>query len=494
MKLVNVFQSKTNTVQVVWIALGGFSSVGLSIASAAILSRFFDKTEYGTYRQILYVYNTLLVIFAAGLPRVFTYFLPRFSLSQGKSIVKKVSKVLFLTGICFSFTLFCCSGIIAKLLRNPELSIGLKYFSVIPILLLPTLGIEGILSSYKKAVFIALYNIIINLLMLTGIVLPVVILGGSYLYAIYGWIFISIIAFVIAFYFKNIPFKNIESESTDLNTKEIFKYSLPIALASLSGIAIKAADQFYISRFFSTEVFAEFANGFIQLPFVSTVTGATSAVLMPLFSKMIFDKSEGIQIINLWQNTLQKSALIIYPLIIFFLFFGKETIILLYSHKYEESFIYFTIGLTINFFNIIVFAPLLLALGETRFYARLHFFFAISSWLLGYVVVIIFNNPVAVAVFSTIQSISLVLIAIIYTSKRTKLKLIEIFPLGNLLKICAHSMLSIIIVRIAFNFLHVTNYFIMIILSFLCFLLILLTSSGYFEISYSGIFKPMINK
>lgn len=493
MKLNNVFHNKTNTVQAVWIALGSLSSMGLSIASAAILSRFFDKAEYGTYRQILYVYNTLLVVFAAGLPRVFTYFLPRFRLSQGKNIVKKVSRVLLMTGICFSVSLFLCSGIISKLLGNPELAVGLKYFSVIPMLLLPTLGIEGILTSYKKAVYIAAYNIIINLLMLTGVVLPVIILGNSYLNAIYGWIAVSLMAFAIAVYFKNIPFRNIETESSDLNTKEILKYSLPIALASLSGIAIKAADQFYVSRFFNTEVFAEFANGFIQLPFVGIVTGATSAVLLPQFSRMLFNNSEGIQVINLWQNTLKKSALIIYPLIIFFLFFSRETIIVLYSDKYAESTIYFTIGLTINFFNIIVFAPLLLALGETRFYARLHFIFAVSSWLLGYIVVIIFNSPVAVAVFSTFQSICIVIIAMIYTSKLTNFKFSNLFPIAKLLRIFIHSILSIILVRIAINILLPSaGYLMTIIISFSSYLLILILSSRLFQINYSHIFNRVI--
>ena len=82
----------SNTLQVFWVALGGLSSLGLSIISAAILSRYFDKAEYGTYKQILYVYTTLLVIFSAGLPRVYAYFLPRYSLEEGKAIVWKTSQ------------------------------------------------------------------------------------------------------------------------------------------------------------------------------------------------------------------------------------------------------------------------------------------------------------------------------------------------------------------------------------------------------------------
>jgi len=200
---------KNNTVQAIWIGLGSLSSFALAIVSAAILSRYFDKEEYGTYKQILYVYNTLLVIFSAGLPRVFGYFLPRYNLAQGKDIVWKISKVLLIAGAAFSLFLFIFSGLIADILKNPELSTGLKYFSPIPLLLLPTLGIEGIFSTYQKTIYIAIYNVTTRILMLLFIVLPVIIFKGSYLYAIYGWIIVSIISLLIAFYFKNIPFKKV---------------------------------------------------------------------------------------------------------------------------------------------------------------------------------------------------------------------------------------------------------------------------------------------
>ena len=159
-------QQNSNTLQAFWVGMGSFSSFALGIVSAAILSRYFDKAEYGTYRQILYIYNSLLIIFTAGLPQVFAYFLPRFNLAQGKDIVWKISKILFLGGFVFSIFLFIFSGVVANIFKNPELATGLKYFSPIPVLLLPTLGIEGIFSAYKKTIYIAIYNTLSRLLML----------------------------------------------------------------------------------------------------------------------------------------------------------------------------------------------------------------------------------------------------------------------------------------------------------------------------------------
>ncbi|NMC98098.1 MAG: oligosaccharide flippase family protein [Bacteroidales bacterium] len=296
------------------------------------------------------------------------------------------------------------SGLIAKILKNPELEAGLKYFSPIPAFLLPTLGIEGIFSAYKKTVYIAIYNSLTRILMLLFIVLPVVLLKGSYLYAICGWISVSIITFIIAIFFKNIPFKHIISKKSELKLKEILKYSLPIVAASLAGMALRSADQFFVSRYFGAAVFAEFSNGYIQIPFVSMITGATSLVLTPTFSKMIHEKTELNKITELWQGAILKSAVMIYPMVVFFIFHAKTIVVLLYSNSYINSAIYFQIAMFINFFNIVIFAPLLLSFGETKFYFRLHFYFAITAWLGEFLIASLINTPVAIALFSALIS------------------------------------------------------------------------------------------
>ena len=473
--------------------MGSFSSFALAIVSAAILSSYFDKTEYGTYRQILYVYNTLLVIFTAGLPKVFAYYLPRYNLAQGKDIVWKISRILFLLGLVFSAFLFTCSGLIADLLRNPELSKGLKYFSPIPMLLLPTLGIEGIFSTYKKTIFIAIYNTLSRLLMLLFIVLPVIIFRGSYLYAIYGWLAVSVITLMIAYFFKSIPFAGVITEKSSLKIKEIFLYSVPLAFASAAGIAIKSADQFYISRYFGTDVFAEFSNGFVELPFAHMITGAVSTVLMPVFSKMIHDKTDTNILGDLWKSSLLKSATLIYPMVVFFMFFPREVMTILYSSKYVESSGYFVIAMTINFFNVIVFAPLIFSLGETRFYARLHIWIAVAAWVLSYFLVIIFKSAIAIAVFSAFRSISIIIIALIFTSKRLNTKFIELFPALRLLRIGLHSLTIAIVVKlIADHFLYSFSSWLIFVFSALSFALLLILSSRIFGIDYLHIVRTFL--
>lgn len=486
---------QSNTFQAMWVAIGSLSSFALSIVSAAILSRYFDKAEYGTYRQILYVYNTLLVIFSAGLPRVFAYFLPRYPLEQGKDIVLKISKILFLFGILFSVVLFSFSSLIANILNNPELATGLKYFSPVPMLLLPTLGIEGIFSTYKKTIYIAFYNTLSRLLMLAFIVLPVVLFNGTYLSAIQGWIVVSIITLFIAYYFKGIPFKKVEKEKTMLHLKEVFSYSIPLVGASLAGIVIRSADQFYISRYFGAEVFAEYANGFIQIPFIGMVTGATSMVLMPQFSKMVHDKTEINKIATLWKNALTKSAIIIYPTVIFFIFHARPVVIILYSEKYINSSIFFQIAMVVNFFNIIVFAPLLFSLGETKYYSRIQIIGATVAWVGGFIIIQLIPEPEFIAILSVTVTIFLVFINMRKISKLLRLSLLNLIPLRSFLKILFQSILVASLLLVGkLCFWNSLSEISILFIDFVGFTALLLLTSKFFKLDYLSIIKPLIKK
>ncbi|MEJ8801526.1 oligosaccharide flippase family protein [Pontibacter sp. H249] len=488
-------KAQSNTTQAIWIGMGSISTFALAIISAAILSRYLSKIEYGTYRQILYIYSSLLVIFTAGLPKVFSYFLPRYTKSKGKDIVWRVTRVLFLLGLIFSTFLFLLSDFIADVLNNPELKVGLKYFSPIPMFLLPTLGIEGIFSTYKQTIHIAIYNTISRFMMLLFIVLPVVIFDGSYLDAIKGWLIVSIITLFIAFYFKSIPFKGINKESSDLSYKEILKYSFPLVLASLAGMAIKAADQFYISKYFGPEVFAEFANGFIELPFVGMVTGATSMILMPIFSKLIHDKSSTQNIISLWRNALLKSVYIIYPMVLFFISHAKEVVSILYSASYKDSAIYFQIAMVLNFFNIILFAPLLLAMGKTKFYFTLHAILAIATWCLGYIIIGVFNSPIAIAILSVSLAIIKVIIFMKYIANIFEIALLDLVPIRMIVSVVMHSLLLLWIINLLINYAELDlSVVIKLLLEAILYSILLIGTGKAFRIDYLNVVRPVLGK
>ena len=117
-----------NSRQAAWVAMGSLFSFGFSIVSSMILSRYFDKADYGTYKQVMYVYNTLLTVFTLGLPKAYSYFLPRVNPQEAKDLINKITRLFFLLGGVFSILLFLGASLIAQFLKNPDLEIAYAIF------------------------------------------------------------------------------------------------------------------------------------------------------------------------------------------------------------------------------------------------------------------------------------------------------------------------------------------------------------------------------
>jgi O-antigen/teichoic acid export membrane protein len=263
--------------------------------------------------------------------------------------------------------------------------------------------------------------------------------------------------------------------------------------ASVWGIAIRSADQFYISRFFGAEVFAEFSNGFIDIPFVGMVTGATSTVLMPMFSKMIFDKSDVEDVMKVWKSALLKSAMIIYPIVFFFLFNAHNIVVFLYSEAYDNSAVYFQISMVVNFFNIVVFIPLILAMGKTRFYSRVHAVLALCAWTLGYAVVMIFNSPVSIAILSVVISIVKILIFVLFVAKLFDISPAKMFPVSKILMISLHSIIIMIVVTSGIrHLLPEVKLIVELLISFTGFFGLLLLTANWVKIDYLMLLDPIL--
>jgi len=396
----------SNTVQAVWLGAGSLVSFSFGIVSAAILSRYLSKSDYGTYKQVLYVYNTLLVVFSLGMPRAYSYFLARAPIEEGKSIVRKMNGLFLALGIVFALVLFCASSIFADALKNPNLKENLQLFSITPVFLLPLLGIESIMVTYKKAHINTVYVIFSRLFSLLCVVAPVICFDASVYMAIGGFVISSLLCCLLGLYLENSLFFNIQKRTTNIRISEILKFSIPLLVASLWGIIISSANQFFVSRYWGNETFAEFSNGFIELPFASMVISAAATVLLPVFSKMVYEHADSVSIIDLWKSVAIKSAKIIFPLAVFACFFAEPIMILLYGEQYANSAIYFQIITVVNLVRIVPYAPVVMALGKVKAYANVHLITAIMIVVLEFISVHLFSEePYVIAIISVICTV-----------------------------------------------------------------------------------------
>ena len=443
--------STNNTKQAAWVAVGSLCHYSIALVSSMILSRYFNKADYGTYKQVMYVYHTLLTVFTLGLPRAFSYFLPRVPDGQARRLIGKLTKLFFLLGLSFTIVLFFFSPLIAQLLHNPELNNALKLFAIVPTILLPTLGVDGIMATYKKTQILAIYKTSTSLLTLLCVALPVMFFDMGYMDAIKGFIFGSIIQCVLALILKNYPVKSFAKERCDISLKEVFHFSVPLLMASLWGLLINSTDQFFISRFFGNEVFAEFSNGSIELPFVPMIVGACTIVLSPVFSKMSHEKVDfKTKVFPLWKSVFEKTAMLIYPILVYCIVFATPIMEVLYGKQYANSGIYFFLKMIVNFFNLIAFAPLLINTGKVKFYSNVHAGTAIALILFEYISILVFNSPYIVAIVSLICQLGKTFVMLSVIAAMFDVKLFDLFPWKLLLSIIIPSFGVLYVLRFSF--------------------------------------------
>lgn len=458
-----------------------------------ILSRYLDKADYGTYKQVFFIYNTLLTVFTLGLPRTFTFFLPRVPLNEAKNIIKKLTNLFYILGGVFAVFLFLFSDLIALILKNPDLSLAIKVFSPVPFLMLPTMGLESILATYKKTQFIAIYTISTRIFTLLLVVLPIVFFKGTYIHAIIGFVIASSLTLAMAVYFRFLPVRNEANDKCSISYQEIFKFSIPLLYASLWGMIIASVDQFFISRYFGNKVFADFSNGSLELPFVGMIVGASSTVLGPLFSRQVHEQADVKKVIlPLWISVFEKTVKIIYPLVLFFWFFADIVMVLLYGKQYENSAVYFRIKLIVNFFTMITYAPLVMAIGATKFYAKVHMFGAILLIVLEYLSIMIINSPYIITLISVSCQIGRIFALLLFISKFFNTKLIDLFPFKLIMKIILPTVVMLVLIRLIFLDLFKFDGFLLLSISFTAYIILYFGWSFIAKVDNISIVKPLL--
>lgn len=484
-----------NTKQAFWVSIGSLFSFGFTIVSSMILSRYFDKGDYGTYKQVMYVYNTMLTVFTLGLPRTFSYFLPRVRNEEAKDLINKVTRIFFVLGGCFSLVLLFGSSVIARLLNNPDLEEALRYFSIVPFLMLPTMGLDGILSTYKKTKFLAIYTIATRIVMLLCVALPVMLFGLSYKEAILGFVASSFFCFLLALFLKYYPVKEYVKEKTKITYKDLFKFSIPLLYASLWSIVIVSADQFFISRYYGNEVFAEFSNGSLELPFVGMIIGACTTVLSPVFSRLSHSQVDPkTEIMPLWMSVFKKTAKLIYPMVVFFIFFADYVMIIMYGEQYEVSGNYFAIKLLTNFFTLIHCGPLLINIGKVKFYSNVHMITAFVVVLLECISVYTINSPYGIAWISLICNLCKIFVMLYYISTYFSVKLYELFPLKLCAKILFPSAIMLLLIRFLVDHILTVDYIYATLIGLLLYVTVYLVYCKIANIDYVGLINPIIKK
>ena len=476
-------EKSSNFNQALWLGIGQLCTFAIAFVTAPILSRYFDKIEYATYRQILYVYGSLQSLFVMGLPNVFAYFIPRLNHGQQKALINRLTLVFIAIGLILSVSLYLCADWLAEVLNNPELANGLRLFSPFPLFTLPTMGVEGIYTALRRAKEIAFYHIFSKSAMFLCIVLPVIIWNTGYREAIIGWGVASFLTFLVAMYMKSQPYLKVESETFPNMMRSVFGYSLPLMGAFIAGFFVNSADQFFISRYYGPQTFAEFSNGCFSIPIVAMIAGSVNSVLFPLFSKA--DANNTIKEATIsYINAVRQSAVLLFPLLLFIVFFTEDFVTAVFGDTYLASAQYMRIYIIRDFLLVFPYALLLMAFGFSTTYMNLHIVGAVFIIISDLFLIHIGANAPFIVAIGTLFQVSCRIISFLYVYNKKDVTIFNSILIRHVLTICLHCSTILFIILILNQWIHIESVFVRLALLGCTFYISIITTGRFFSINY----------
>lgn len=474
----------SNTRQALWLVIGQSFTFLFALFTAPVLSRYLDKTEYGTYRQILYVYTVLHTLLVMGLPNVFLYYMPRLEIGQQKMLVQRITMFFIFLGIVFFVILYSTADLIADMLNNPELAVGLRLFSVFPIFTMSSTGVEAIYTSIRKTKEVAAYQVLSRSFMFLCIVLPVTIWHTGYREAIIGWGVASFLTFLVAMFMKGKPYKKVKAERIPNMFHEILNLIMPLMGASIAIFFVQAADSFYVSRYFGTQTFAELSNGYFSIPIVTILVSSLNSVLLPLLSNAEANNKMP-SALQSYINAVKKTAIIVMPLLMFCLFFADDLMVALFGRQYEVSASYFRIYILRDFVKVFPVFIILTAFGFQKMYMKIFVAGAVFIWFADYMLVSISVPPVLITCISTIFWISSIVVGQMYIRRKKNISLVPKKALLSVAIILAQSFVILfLLLTVRHTIFANMNVFVSIFVFALLFYVLLLLTGKFVGIDY----------
>lgn len=135
--------------------------------------------------------------------------------------------------------------------------------------------------------------------------------------------------------------------------REIFQIGLPLYLVELLGASYTYISGFVISTKLNETQYAIYRNGSVEIPVIGALYGTISMIFMSDMMRHIQDR-EFIKVAEAKKKIITATAVIIFPIALFFVFYSHDFILLYLSEKYIESasvFIVFTLALLIRLQN-----------------------------------------------------------------------------------------------------------------------------------------------
>lgn len=351
------------------------SNAVLLFISSVVLVRYLDKTEYGTYMQIMLISNTAIMLALLGLPQSIYYFYPKV-LNRSHFIFRNILISIFI-GMIAALLIYVLKNRLSVWLNNPIISDYGWLISCLIFFRSLSNFREPILLSGGQLILNAISAVLCNFVFYTPLIIVAIFCFQSLKILLLILLFSSGVEFIINFLFmfnvflkeKKPKCNNNEMSKNDQLTvslkKQLF-YALPIGISSYLGIISRQFDQFIVSVYFAPKDFAVYSRGAMRIPFLSTLSFRINNIMMPNYVAS-YQRGDLRSFFYYFHRSIEKLAKVNFPAFSFLFAVAPTLISFLYTNEYVDAASILRVYLGLLVVQITSYAIICRASGKTSF-------------------------------------------------------------------------------------------------------------------------------
>ncbi|HPY63466.1 MAG TPA: oligosaccharide flippase family protein [Bacillota bacterium] len=356
----------TRTNRAIALMIGSTVNTLLSLLLSMAAARVLTKIELANNSQTFLVYTTFASFLTLGIPSGIYYHLVH-NEHRKRAVVSE--SILLTLGASLLFALFIIFGgnyLLANAFRNSQIAELLYWLIPYSLFMVPMNVITCVFVYENRIRFNAVFSTVQTFVTLAVVIVSMLVFrtGKS---MIVSRVIVSIAFVVVASVILNHVLPKEESSKLNLSSiKSLLYISIPLGLAYMTSILDRSLDKWIVSVLLSPETYAVFTQGARELPLIDTITGAISTVMLVDITKAAKDGDFPLAV-AMFRKIAEKTSLILLPTMMFFLVTASPVIRLLYTEAYAEAIPVFQVYLLYLPIRTVVFGPLLIALGKSKF-------------------------------------------------------------------------------------------------------------------------------
>ncbi|HEY3448658.1 MAG TPA: polysaccharide biosynthesis C-terminal domain-containing protein [Myxococcales bacterium] len=334
----------------------------VAVASAVlplVLARRFSPADYGTYKQLFLVAQTLFYVLQLGVPQSLYYFVPR--TAHRRPYLVHALVFLAGAGVLAAAALVWQAPRVAGWMHNPELARHAPALAVYLFGTLCSVPLEISLTASGRTRAASAFYAGSELLRAAAMTLPAVLGWGvqGVMAGVAGWALLR-----AAVTWAVVPRGTSGPWLAREGLWEQLRYALPFGAAIAVGLPQGYFHQYFVAAHEAPAAFAVYSVGLFQVPFVDLLYSPTSEVLMVSLGEL--DREGRLaERAGVFRGAVARLAYAFVPLAVFLGVAAPSFISALFTEKYLAAVPIFRVGVASVLLAALPLEGVLRARGET---------------------------------------------------------------------------------------------------------------------------------